>query len=86
MTALWVLMWVLVGLLLAFTTYAAVVGIVGVFAGSGYERCPRCGHHYLSGPGEQHECSQGIQARVLHAGRGLSHLAAHAVHSGRPTA
>jgi hypothetical protein len=76
-TALWSLVWVLVGLLMIFTVYAAVIGLAGVFAGSRYEHCPRCGHHYLAGPGQAaHECPHGVEERLFQAGRALLHHSA----------
>lgn len=73
-TTLWTLIWVLAGMLLAYTTYAAVIGIAGAFAGRSYERCPLCHHHYLAGRGQPvHACPHGIDERVYQTGWALLH-------------
>jgi hypothetical protein len=49
MTAfLWAVVLIVGGVLMAFTTYAAVVGGIGALSGGRFERCPRCGRHGLS--------------------------------------
>lgn len=75
---------VLSGLLLVFTTYAALVGLAGSVTGRSYERCPRCHEHYLadrSGAGE-HQCAVARPARVQHASHSFLGLRHHA-HAGR---
>lgn len=68
------------GILLAFTTYAAMVGLLGLF-GRNYEACPRCHQHYLvdrSRP-EPHQCPLGASEQFHHGLRTLVHHA----HAGR---
>lgn len=73
-TALLTLLWVLAGLLLAYTTYAAILGITGTFTGARYEQCPQCHHHYLTGRGQQrHQCPHGLEERVYQKGWMLVH-------------
>lgn len=65
-TTLWAIALVLAGLLMAFTVYAAVIGVVGAFTGQGFTRCPRC-HRYGLTPGERlHDegCPPGIVERI----------------------
>jgi hypothetical protein len=65
-TTLWTLTVGLACVLLAFTTYAAFVGLAGVLSGARYAQCPRCHHHYLSGRAglEGHLCPHGVTERV----------------------
>ncbi len=66
-TAFLTLALVLSGVLLAATTYAAIVGLAGAFMGRTYEKCPRCGGHYLADPAQPgiHSCHRGW-AQPLH--------------------
>ena len=59
---------VLSGLLLAFTAYAAIYGLVGSLTGRSYERCPRCHEHFLAdGTGNTgHVCDPGPQEIAVH--------------------
>jgi hypothetical protein len=68
------------GLLLAFTTYAAIVGLFGLF-GRNYELCPRCHQHYLADRSrpEPHQFPPVASEQVHH---GLPTLVRHA-HAGR---
>jgi hypothetical protein len=46
--------------LLALTTYAAVVGAVAIVAGARYAWCPNCHHHFLAtDTASSHVCPQG---------------------------
>ena len=53
-TILWVIVFVLGGMLMAFTAYAAIVGGIGALTGGRFERCPDCGRHGLSTTGQVH--------------------------------
>ncbi len=71
---------VLSGILLAYTTYAALYGLAGAFTRRSYERCPNCHGHYLAdrtGPAT-HQCKGGWEARLLHP---LHALAGHGRHA-----
>jgi hypothetical protein len=71
---------ILSGLLLAFTTYAAIVGLFGLL-GRSYELCPRCHTHYLTDRSrpEPHQCLPVASQPVHHGLRTLVHHA----HAGR---
>ncbi len=75
---------VLSGILLAYTTYAALYGLAGAFTGRSYERCPHCHRHYLSdGSGiDAHQCAPGWDERMHHAFHSVASHAHHA-HAGR---
>ena len=53
-----VIAFTLCGLLLAFTAYAAVYGLLGLFTHGRYVRCGRCSQRYLADPlnADQHVC------------------------------
>jgi hypothetical protein len=78
-TGVWTIVFVLAGLLLAFTTYAAVVGLLAVFTSARYLQCPRCHHHYLISAAEApaHECPHGIEERMHQAAWSRLHHAGH---------
>jgi len=73
--ALVTLMCVLVGLLLAYTTWAAVVGVAGLLTRARYKQCPQCHHHYLTpaGSGDRHHCPHGVLERTFAAAWHLTH-------------
>lgn len=73
---LWILALGLACVLLAFTTYAALVGFVGVLSGTRYAKCPYCHHHYLGGRAGMggHQCPHGVVERGYQfMRRGLHH-------------
>lgn len=76
-TALWAIVFCLAGLLLAYTTYAAIVGLAGAFTGARYELCPLCHHHYLvERNGEsKHECPHGVENQIHQAAWSALHHA-----------
>jgi hypothetical protein len=51
----WAVIAALVVVVLAFSTCAALVGLVGSLGGRGFECCPRCHRYGLSLNGEVHE-------------------------------
>jgi hypothetical protein len=57
---LWTVLILLGGVLLAFTTYAALIGLSG-FIGERFERCPHCHQHglVLTGPLHPDGCPPG---------------------------
>jgi hypothetical protein len=71
---------VLSGILLAFTTYAALYGLAGAITGRTYERCPNCHHHYLADKGRPtaHECYSTWWDELPHA---IHSLAVHGHHA-----
>jgi hypothetical protein len=70
----WTVALLLTGLLLAYTTYAAGVGLLGVLTGRTYEWCQRCHEHYLAdGSGQAHVCSLVAHSRPIHGHSLLRH-------------
>lgn len=69
-TLWWVVIVVVAGGLMAFTTYAAIMGALGAVFGTRFERCPRCGRHglVLDGPLHPYGCPHPSSAT------GLSHI------------
>lgn len=65
-TIMWIVALGLGFVLLAFSTYAAFVGLTGVLSGGQYAQCSRCHHHYLSGSSglRGHQCPHGVAERA----------------------
>jgi len=80
-SVLWVLAFVAAALLLAVSTYAALVGMAALF-GASYERCSRCHHHYLAVGGHlaSHACPHGPVERLYHRSWEWRHRTHHASH------
>lgn len=76
-TTLWTIVFCLTGLLLAFSTYAAVIGLAGIFTGTRDEVCPLCHHHYLvtRRDPKPHTCPHGIEENIHHAAWSALHRA-----------
>jgi hypothetical protein len=87
-TVLITVLCVLAGLLLAYTTYAAIFGISGTFTRARYEHCPRCHHHYLAGRRRRpHACPHGVEQRLYETGWAwLHHTGSAATPAARPAA
>ena len=64
---LWIVLMLLGGMLLAFTTYAALIGLAG-FVGERFERCPHCHQHGLVFTGRLHPdgCPPGVAEQAWH--------------------
>jgi hypothetical protein len=64
---LWIALLLLGGVLLAFTTYAALIGLAG-FIGERFERCPHCHRHGLMLTGRLHPdgCPPGVTEQAGH--------------------
>lgn len=62
-TVLWLVAVGLACALLIFSTFAVLVGFVGVLSGTHYLQRPRCHHHYLRGAREIVRPSMAARAR-----------------------
>ncbi len=80
-TLVWTVGVVLLGVLLSFTAYAAIVGGIGVLTGGRYVRCPRCGRHGLCWGGRLHERGCPDPGPAHQAVR-VAHQLPHRVHFG----